>query len=73
MDVDINTLRGLATIFCIVAFAAVVIWAYSDRRRDDFDEASKLPFEDKPDHTGVNSATLAHKPKCQNNKESGHV
>ena len=30
MDFDINTLRGLATVFCMMAFFAGT-WAYSDK------------------------------------------
>ncbi len=45
---DINDLRGLATITTMVAFAAVVIWAYSSKRKNKFDEAAKLPFADEP-------------------------
>ena len=43
---DINTLRGLATLFALIAFLAMVIWAYSGKRRKDFDEAASLPFAD---------------------------
>ncbi|MCX2981872.1 cbb3-type cytochrome c oxidase subunit 3 [Halieaceae bacterium IMCC14734] len=43
---DINTLRGLSTLFLLVVFIALVFWAYSDRRKKDFDEAANLPFVD---------------------------
>ena len=43
---DINTLRGLGTIFAMVAFIGVVIWAYSSYKKKDFDEAAQLPFAD---------------------------
>lgn len=43
---DINTLRGLATIFAMVAFLSVCWWAYSARRKTSFDEAANLPFAD---------------------------
>ncbi|XXK44342.1 cbb3-type cytochrome oxidase subunit 3 [Porticoccaceae bacterium nBUS_17] len=43
---DINDLRGLSTIFVFVSFIGLVIWAYSDRQKLEFDEASRLPFED---------------------------
>lgn len=43
---DINTLRGIATIFAMVAFIGVVIWAYSSYKKKDFDEAARLPFAD---------------------------
>lgn len=43
---DINDLRGLATIFCMVAFLSVVVWAYAPSRKKRFEEAANLPFED---------------------------
>lgn len=41
---DIGDLRGISTIFCMVAFAAVVYWAYGPSRKGDFEEAGMLPF-----------------------------
>ena len=46
---DINTLRGLGTVFAFVAFVGVVIWAYSASKKKDFDEAAQLPFADEED------------------------
>lgn len=43
---DINTLRGLSTLFLFVAFVGLVFWAYSSKRKKDFDEAANLPFAD---------------------------
>ena len=43
---DIIDLRGLATVLCVVAFAAVVYWAYGPSRKGYFDEAAQLPFAD---------------------------
>lgn len=43
---DINTLRGIATILAMVAFIGIVIWAYSAYKKKDFDEAAQLPFAD---------------------------
>ena len=47
---DINTLRGLGTVFAFVAFVGVVIWAYSASKKKDFDEAAQLPFADEDEH-----------------------
>jgi cytochrome c oxidase cbb3-type subunit 4 len=44
--VDINTLRGLSTLFLLVAFLGLVFWAYSSKRKKEFDEAANLPFAD---------------------------
>ncbi|MGI3130235.1 cbb3-type cytochrome oxidase subunit 3 [Halopseudomonas pachastrellae] len=46
---DINTLRGLGTVFAFIAFVGVVIWAYSASKKKDFDEAAQLPFADEED------------------------
>ena len=46
---DINTLRGIATIFAMVAFIGVALWAYSSYKKKDFDEAAQLPFADEDD------------------------
>lgn len=42
---EINDLRGLATVFCMIGFALVVVWAYSPSRKERFDEDAMLPFE----------------------------
>ena len=41
-------LKRLIPLF--VVFIGIVLWAYSSRRKKDFDEAARLPFadEDKP-------------------------
>lgn len=46
--IDINTLRGLATVFTMIAFLGISLWAYSSKRKDAFDEAAMLPFQDDP-------------------------
>ncbi len=43
---EIGDLRGLSTIFCMIAFASVVYWAYGPSRKDYFEQASMLPFSD---------------------------
>lgn len=47
---DINDFRGLATVFTMIAFIGVVVWAYSRKRKSRFDEAAQLPFEDEEMH-----------------------
>ena len=43
---DSGTASGLMTAVLIVLFIAIIAWAYSSRRRKDFDEASRLPLDD---------------------------
>jgi len=46
---DINDWRGLATVFTMVGFLAVVFWAYSSKRKKQFDDAANAPFADEPE------------------------
>jgi cytochrome c oxidase cbb3-type subunit 4 len=45
---DIGTVRGLITAALFVAFVALVAWAWSKRRKADFDELARLPLEEDP-------------------------
>ena len=43
---DAGFLHGLWTAILLVTFAAIVAWAWSGRRKSDFDEAARLPLEE---------------------------
>ncbi len=43
---DINTLRGIATLLIFLAFIGICLWAYSSKRKKSFEEAANLPFAD---------------------------
>lgn len=43
---DINDLRALFTVVTFVLFIAIVLWAYSGKRKQAFEEAALLPFTD---------------------------
>ena len=45
---DAATYHSIYTVVLAVIFAAIVIWAYSKRRKKDFDEAARLPLDDEP-------------------------
>ncbi len=45
MDIDINTLRSVATVASLITFLGIVAWAWSRGNRAKFDEAANLPFE----------------------------
>lgn len=47
---DMSDLRALATVTTVIAFTAVVWWAYSSKRKSRFDEAANLPFADDEEH-----------------------
>ncbi len=46
MPFDINILRGAALVLLMIAFLAMWAWAWSDKRKADFDEMSQLPLEE---------------------------
>jgi cytochrome c oxidase cbb3-type subunit 4 len=41
---DINDLRVVISVVSFVVFIGIVVWAYSRKRRRDFDDAAMLPF-----------------------------
>jgi len=43
---DINDLRSILAVLIMLVFFGIAAWAYSDRRKADFDEAARLPLED---------------------------
>lgn len=45
MELDINSLRSLATVVSFAMFIGIVAWAFSSRKSADFEQAAKLPFE----------------------------
>ena len=49
---DIGTFRGVITAVLFVAFIGLLFWAFSSRRRADFDAAARLPLDEKmPAHS----------------------
>jgi len=53
---DVGTMRGLVTLVVMLAFVGLVIWAYSSRRKADFDEMAQMPFREGPgENKGANS------------------
>jgi len=45
MEFDVNTLRSLVTVVSFLTFVGIIVWAYSRKNADDFNEAANLPFE----------------------------
>jgi cytochrome c oxidase cbb3-type subunit 4 len=43
---DINDLRSIITVVSFLVFIGIVCWAWSARRKKDFDEAARLPLDD---------------------------
>lgn len=40
----ITDMRSAVTVVSMATFIGIVIWAYSAKRKTDFDEAAQLPF-----------------------------
>jgi len=43
---DVGVLRGLYTLLMLLIFIGICLWAYSSRRKADFEEAANLPLEE---------------------------
>lgn len=54
---EIGTVRGVITLFVMLAFLGLVYWAYSKRRKADFDEMAQLPFREYPSEKEQGSKT----------------
>ena len=46
---DVNHIRIAAMLLGFVGFLWLVLWAWSRKRQDAFDEAARLPFTDPAD------------------------
>ena len=49
---DINDLRSIVTVVAFAVFIGIVLWAYSDRRKEAFDQAARLPFDEDGESIG---------------------
>lgn len=43
---DVGLIQSIWTVVALVVFLGVCVWAWSARRKADFDEAARLPFTD---------------------------
>lgn len=46
MDLDVNLLRIAVTVIGFISFMGILIWAYSLRKKADFQKAAMLPFNE---------------------------
>jgi cytochrome c oxidase cbb3-type subunit 4 len=55
MTIDMETVRGLGTLFLMSAFLGLCVWAYWPGNKRRFEEDALLPFrEDELERTGGN-------------------
>lgn len=59
---DFATFNGLYTLFLIIIFVALILWAYSKKRKKSFDNIANSIFDEPQDFTKDESA---------DNKQSG--
>ena len=43
---DDNLIQVVWTLVVLVLFVGIVIWAWSGKRKQDFDEAAHMPFDE---------------------------
>ncbi|MBO0614808.1 MAG: hypothetical protein RL122_2400 [Pseudomonadota bacterium] len=53
---DYNDFRGISTLLVLIAFLAVVVWAYSRKRTQRFDAAANSIFD--KDEEQVHAASM---------------
>jgi len=59
---DAGDWRGIFTVVMLLMFIGICLWAYSSRRKRDFDEAAQLPLHDDSRGRGkANGGTPAQK------------
>ncbi|HTT36302.1 MAG TPA: cbb3-type cytochrome c oxidase subunit 3 [Burkholderiales bacterium] len=43
---DLTSVRAVLTVVMLVVFVGIVMWAYSSRRKKEFDEAARSVLDD---------------------------
>ena len=43
---DYSLIQSIWTVVVMVLFVGIVIWAWSDKRKERFDEAANIPFSE---------------------------
>ncbi|MBX7229314.1 MAG: cbb3-type cytochrome c oxidase subunit 3 [Burkholderiaceae bacterium] len=46
MNIDLNLLRIAVTVIGFITFIGILVWAYSQRNKADFEKAALLPFNE---------------------------
>ncbi len=60
---DINDWRSLTTVASMMMFLAIVWWAFSGHRKQAYDEAAQLPFDDDDTVVNMGSKSASHPEK----------
>lgn len=67
---DINFLRGVATIVVMASFLSICWWAYIYRSKESFSDAARLPFIEEPSFTD-DEASFENSPANINEPSKG--
>jgi len=57
---DFATFNGLYTLFLIIIFVALIVWAYSKKQKQKFDEMANSIFEEDLETTKYESNSSEH-------------
>ena len=57
---DYATFNGLYTLFLIIIFVALILWAYSKKRKTSFDKIANSIFDEPQDSTKYASENSEH-------------
>lgn len=49
---DINALRSIAAVVGLITFIGIIVWAWSEKNSERFNQAAQLPFEEESVHRG---------------------
>jgi cbb3-type cytochrome oxidase subunit 3 len=62
MHLDLTLVRSVLTVALFVLFIMLCIWAWSDRRRDEFAAAARLPFDETDEVAPVIATRVRREP-----------
>ena len=57
---DSSMIQSVWTLVVLVLFVGIVIWAWSSKRKQDFDEAANIPFHEDEMPTEKTSKENSH-------------
>ena len=57
---DSSLIQSVWTVVVLVLFVGIVIWAWSSKRKQDFDEAANIPFHEDETPTEHTSKEKPH-------------
>ena len=57
---DFPLMQSIWTVVVLVLFVGIVIWAWSGKRKQEFDEAANIPFDEDDKPTATTSKEDSH-------------